>query len=233
MKTAHWYFGSLLALSLVALAKPVVLAQNPTAPTVTAAPAAEPAKGENVIPREVLALFDDIDDIDKLRVIAPLNITPDQVDKIIALLDTTSRSQNVRLSALAVPPIKDLAAEIKAVRAKMLTGGAIPKDFDQKVVKLQAAFVKQKKAEEAKSLVTVTTGIFNLFTKTQISKAVQITRANTMLDGKPTMEGDDNAFFTYYVLNTFMSYPRMIPLLLDIKKAQQPDPVTPQPETGK
>src|SRR5438105_8233382 len=97
-----------------------------------------PLRAQNdSIPAEVSALFDDITDIDKLRVLNPLKLTPDQVDKIVAIIEKSQKDYNKALADAAVPPIKEIAKDIKDTRKKMVSGDPIPKDFDEKVKKLQ------------------------------------------------------------------------------------------------
>src|SRR5947209_3589866 len=97
------------------------------------------------VPKEVTALFDDIDDIDKLRVLNPLKLTPDQIDKIIALIQQQERDYNAKLTEAAVPPIREIAKDIKETRRKMLTGASLPADFEAKVKQIQADYDRRRK----------------------------------------------------------------------------------------
>src|SRR5947207_1203347 len=97
-----------------------------------------PLRAQNdSIPPEVTALFDDISDIDKLRILNPLKLTADQIDKLVDAIGKSQKEYNKALADAAVPPIKDIAKEIKETRQKMLGGDPIPKEFDDKVKKLQ------------------------------------------------------------------------------------------------
>src|SRR5438874_357341 len=66
----------------------------------------------DVFPKEIIALFDDINDIDKMRVLNPLKLTGDQLDKLIAAMKKAQDDYNKKLSDAAVPPIRALAADI-------------------------------------------------------------------------------------------------------------------------
>src|SRR5947208_2823337 len=84
----------------------------------------------DVMPPEVAALFDDIMDIDKLRVLNPLKLKPDQIDKLITTIKKSQADYDKALADAAVPPIRQISKDIKDTRRRMLEGGAIPKDFD-------------------------------------------------------------------------------------------------------
>src|SRR5947209_13834760 len=74
----------------------------------------------DVIPKEVIALFDDINDIDKLRVLNPLKLTSEQLDKLITSMKKATDDYNRKLADAVVPPLRALASDIKDARAKML-----------------------------------------------------------------------------------------------------------------
>jgi len=180
-----------------------------------------PAYGQGeIVPREVTALFDDISDIDKLRVLNPLKLTPDQLDRLITAIRKAQDSYNKKLSDAAVPPIKQIAADIKETRRKMLTsGGTVPTDFDTKVKKIQDDFMQRRDEQDVATLKSLSDAIRAILTPEQVDTAASLARKLTAKDGKATLKGEDAKFFNYYVLGTFIVYPRIIPLLEDMKKA--------------
>jgi hypothetical protein len=173
----------------------------------------------DALPEEVMALFNDITDIDKMRVLNPLKLRVDQLDKLISTIRASQESFNRRLDAAAVPPIRAIAKEIRETRQKLLKGGEIPKDFDEKVRKLHADFLKKRKAEEENTLKSLAAAIRSILTEQQVQQAVSIARKWTEEDGQPTKRGTNEQFFNLYVLGTFITYPRIVPLLEDIRKA--------------
>jgi len=180
------------------------------------------AQGE-VVPKEMTALFDDIADIDKLRMLNPLKLTAEQIDKMIVLIKKTQTEYNKKLSDAAVPPIRDLAKDIKDTRRRMLTArSGVPKDFDDKVKKAQADYVKRRDAEDAATLKYLSDKLKEMFTKEQQTTAIQAAKKYTEEDGKPTKKGTDDQFFNLYVLGTIVVYQRIVPLLEDMKKALTP-----------
>ncbi len=201
MKGSRWIFGALLAGSLAAALWTPLKAQD------------------SPIPAEVAALFDDIADIDKLRVLGPLKLTPDQIDRIVAVLEKSQREYNRALADAAVPPIRSIAKDIRETRGKMLTGSPIPKDFDEKVKKLQDEFVSRRNKTDVDTLKNLAQAVKSVLTPEQVGTAASLSRKALSEDGKPTAKGTDDQFFNFYVLNVLIKYPRAIPLLQDMKKA--------------
>src|SRR2546425_3157940 len=87
----------------------------------------------NVVPPEFSALLNDVNDIDKLRVINPLKLKGDQLDLLLSTLKAYQIEYNKALADAIVPPLKELAKDIKETRVKMLKGDPIPSDLDEKV----------------------------------------------------------------------------------------------------
>lgn len=202
MKTSRWIAWGLAAMLCVGAARLPLTAQN------------------ELVPAEVSALFDDISDIDKMRVLNPLELTPEQLDRLIKIIRKSQNDFNRKLAEVAVPPIRRLAREIKETRRRLLPGGEVPKDLDEKVKKIQADFSARRAEEEYNTLKSVSDAVREVLTKEQVKTAVMLARTLTMKDGKPTLRGEDDKFFNGYVLGTFILYPRIIPLLEDMKQAR-------------
>lgn len=171
------------------------------------------------IPAEVIALFRDIDDVDKLRVLNPLKLSAQQLEKIIAEVKQHQETYNRRLADSVVPPIRSIARDIKETRRKLLAGGEVPKDFDEKVKKLQADYIKRRDQEDRDTLKSLSDKIRAILSEEQVKKAVELAKTLTQKDGKPTLRGSDAEFFNYYVMMTFVVYPRIVPLMEDMKRA--------------
>jgi hypothetical protein len=173
----------------------------------------------DTVPKEVSALFTDLDDIDKMRVLGPLKLKADQLDKIIEAITAAQDVYVKKVTDAAVPPIKQIAAEIKETRKKVIAGSPIPEDFDAKVKKLQADFVKRRAALNEVALKSLSDSIRDVLTKSQIDKAISLAKSLTLKDGEPTFKGSDNQFFNLFVKGTFMDYGGIVPLLKDIRTA--------------
>lgn len=177
-------------------------------------------RGSEVIPKEVKDLLFDLSDIDKLRVLNPLNLSEAQLEKIIDVLTKAREVYLKKVTDVAVPPIKDMAAEIKTLRKKLLTGGDIPSDFDKRVKKIQDDFVERRDTEDQRTLKSLSESIKPIFTSSQYDKAINTAKSATKKDGKPTLKGTDEQFFNFYVKGVFMDYDSILVLLEDMKKAR-------------
>jgi predicted HicB family RNase H-like nuclease len=180
-----------------------------------------PLRAQNdPIPPEVNALFDDIIDIDKLRVLNPLKLTADQLEKISAAVKSSQKDYDKALADAAVPPIKEISKEIKDVRKSMISGSSIPKDFDDKVKAIQEAFVKKRDTADFNSLKGLSEAIKKILTDEQFAKAADLARKFVEKDSKPNAKNTDDKFFNFYVMQLFMRYPRILPLMEEMKKAK-------------
>ncbi|MGC8669064.1 MAG: hypothetical protein ACP5VE_13195 [Chthonomonadales bacterium] len=186
-----------------------------------AAGAPRSAKAQSqFVPPEVVALFNDIDDIDKLRVLNPLNLTPEQIDKLIPTIQQAQQDYNKKLADAAVPPIKEIAAQIKATRRRLLSGGEVPKDFDERVKKIQAEFIARRDKEDAATLKSLVEAIRGILTPQQVGAAVTEARKALGEQNKSGPKADEDRLFSYYVLQVFITYPRILPLLQDMRDAR-------------
>ena len=185
------------------------------------AAAPSPARAQdNLVPPEVVSLWDDINDIDKLRVINALKLSKEQLDLIVAGMKAYQVAYNKALVETVMPPLKEIAKDIKETRAKMLKGSGVPTDLDDKVKKIQDAFVKKRDSVEFNTLKGLSDGLKKILSSTQVSMAASLAKKATEIDGKPTAKGEDDKFFNLYVLNVFIRYPRIVSLLEDVRKAQ-------------
>lgn len=163
--------------------------------------------------------YAEMDDIEKLRLLNPLKLTPAQLNTTLTSLKKREADYNSRLQAAIVPSIRDMAKEIKETRRKMLDGAAIPTDFDAKVKKIQSNFDEKQKQIDFDTLKGLSDEIRAALTPTQIDAAVTITRKIFKREDKAKDKNEDEKYFNLYVLGTFIAYPRMSTLLQDMRKA--------------
>jgi len=202
MKTLRWIVWGLLGVLCVGVMRLPLTAQN------------------DVIPAEVHSLFNDISDIDKLRILNPLELTPEQIDRLIVVIKRAQDDYNRKLADAAVPPIRKIAGEIKETRRKLLTGGSVPKDLDDKVKKIQADFMEKHRQQRNVTLKGLSDAVREVLTKKQVATATSLARNFLDEEGRTSSKTTDAQYFNYYVLQTFILYPRILPLLEDMKKAR-------------
>jgi hypothetical protein len=174
-------------------------------------------KGGQTIPSEVNALFEDIIDIDKLRVLNPLKLTPEQITQLIATVKEWQGKYNKQLADAAVPPIKSIAAEIKETRKKMVAGALIPKDFDDKVKGIQSKFTERRSQAEFDTVKGLAESVKKILTSEQAASAEKMAKEAVADKGKDPPKLN---YFNVYVLSIFIQYSRIIPLLEQMKTAQ-------------
>lgn len=175
-----------------------------------------------VLPKEVAALYDDVSDIDKLRILNPLKLTADQLDSIIAAVKQSQDAYNKKLADAAVPPIRDMAAQVKETRRQLITsGGDVPKDFDAKVKAIQDRFLKERNQADYDALKGLSDKIRGILTPDQIATAVSLARDYEKKQGQTVSKGQDDKYFNFYVLGTFILYPRIVPLLEEMRDAKR------------
>jgi hypothetical protein len=172
-----------------------------------------------------LQLFDDLDDIDRLRSLNPLKLTAAQLDKMIAAITAAKEAYDKQIADLAAEQVKAMADEIHDVKRKMLTGGKIPKDFDDKVKKASLGFIAARDKLDADNLVKLADVMHEIFTPEQIVMAIKLSKAAATATNKST-EGADNLWLNYYVKEIIIGYPRMLPLLKEMRDAVSGDAKT-------
>lgn len=193
-------------------------------------PASQPASGAP--PRDVARLFDDLDDIDRLRALNPLKLTADQEDRLITAIKAAQAEYTRKVNALGSTLVLAMAADIKATKKQTLGGAPIPKDFDDRVKKAESQFLSGRSMlnmENWKSLIATAKSIL---TDTQVAQAVKFSKAASAAANKPA-EGSDDQWLNFFVLHEFIDYPRIVPLLTEMRAAAtagaQPAVQTPAP----
>jgi hypothetical protein len=168
---------------------------------------------------DVMQLINDLDDIDAMRPVVPLKITPEQLDKIIATLTTAQASYDRKLKAIAGPALAKLADQIRDVKQKTLKGEPIPKDFDLVAKQAEIEIVGKRKALDLDTLGSVATSLESILTPDQVKIAAKLDRDAQIKLGKATAntERTESQWFGSYVKDAIMTVPRIIPVLKQMR----------------
>jgi hypothetical protein len=170
--------------------------------------------------REAGAILDAVNDIDKLRVIMPLKLSGSQIDKIVDAIVKGRAAFNKEIEQGATQPPTKMADEIKRVKAAALTGAPIPKDFDERIKKMEDAFLEKRKAAENTALKALSDAVRAVLTPAQIKSASDSAKAAAEeLAGGSPLKGTEAQWFNYYVLNVLIRYDRIDLLLGEVKSA--------------
>ncbi|MCX6361326.1 MAG: hypothetical protein NT029_16095 [Armatimonadetes bacterium] len=170
--------------------------------------------------RENGAILDTVNDIDKLRVIMPLKLGASQIDKIVEAVAKGRVAYNKEVEQAATQPLAKVADEIKRVKAAALTGAPIPKEFDDRIKKVQDTFLEKRKTAENTALKSLSDAVRAVLTPAQIKTAADSAKvaAEELAGGSP-LKGTEAQWFNAYVLNVLIRYDRIDVLLGEVKSA--------------
>ena len=165
------------------------------------------------------AIVNDLDDIDRLRVLNPLKLTSDQMDKLIAALTAAQADYDKKVNALGATLLAPNAEEVRTTKRQVLGGAPVPKEFDDKIKKLQSDFLKQRDGLNAENIQRVSGVCKVILTEKQTAEATKQERDVWEAAHPNTKKSSDAQLFNLFVVDTFISYPRIVPLLKEMKAA--------------
>jgi hypothetical protein len=174
----------------------------------------------DTLPAEVSALFDDIADIRTLDVLRPLSLTKDQAERLADAIVAAQKDYNSKLVAAAVPPIRDIAKEIKETRAKVLSGSAVPSDFRDKVKDIEDAYLQKRSKQDNDTLSKLAGSTKAILNSSQAKAAGAQAKKDLESNKRDVSKWSEDQLYNYYVLRIFIQYPRIVPLLRDVAKAK-------------
>lgn len=164
-------------------------------------------------------LFTALDDIEGLRALYPLKLTPEQLDRVIQIV-TDAQEETRKRQEAANQLVREMAAEIQTVRRDALRGDPIPKEFDIKVKKAETEFLKKREGIRQQAIIALSTGLQKVLTAEQIANASRQDKEARIKLGKSTGEGTDAQWFNSYVVDAFIDVPRVLPLLKEMRAAR-------------
>jgi hypothetical protein len=123
--------------ALACFATLAILAVRPAAASDPPAPAVDPS-GAPAIPADVQKVLTQIGDLNLLKIIAPLQLTPDQIDKLLVPMHAIAAEGEAKRK-MDYEALRALADDVAKARTEALTGAAVPDEVDRKVVKASGA----------------------------------------------------------------------------------------------
>ncbi len=177
--------------------------------------------------KENAELIETWSDLGTLRVLTPLKLTNEQIDKLIVLITTAEAAHNQKLVAMSNVSLKKLAADIRAAKKKALKGEDVSAEMSERLTKGMEEHlgnVGQKKQEAAimSTLAAFAPKIRALLTTQQIAAAAKIAQEEQEKIAKGN-KGTTSQWFNYYVQKVIMPYPRIVPLLKELKTGDATD----------
>ena len=208
-----------LALCACALTSPVLAQMPPAAPDKAAKEAAD--------------LSDQLDDLNQFSVITPLKLTPDQLDKIIVIVEREQTALDKKLAASSSPLILKMGDEIRAMRKLAVEGKPTPQSFFDKAKIMVAEYGTLRKNTSLEMLAVVSKQLQAVLTKEQVSVAAKLSK-DAAAAQKVAIKGSDEQWFNAFLINAVVNNNRFVPLLKEMRASAKSASVTsPGPIAGK
>ncbi len=182
------------------------------------------AKQQNVgptpLPSDVQELMSTVDDIGELRTITPLKLTPDQIDKIVAYVNTGQAEYSTKNNDLVSKTIRGLADTIKKAKKEALQGK--PAQGEEQVLKAMNSIQPKRSQFEVDAMNVMCDKILAILTPKQ-----QETMAKVAKDALPNTP-DKKSITTsnlckLYIYRVFVGYSRAPKVLMELKAEIEPN----------
>lgn len=176
------------------------------------------ARAQDTKPKvDATAIVLDLEDIDRLRSMAPLKITAEQAGKLAQALDSARTEYDKKVTELGTRVFGPLMQEARDIRKQMLAGGELPREFDDKVAAAQADFLKQRNTINTENIQKVATAVKGILTESQAALATKMERREWEKEHPDAKNATDGQLFNLYCVDVFISNPRAGALLKEIK----------------
>ena len=167
---------------------------------------------------DVAPLFIALDDIGELRALNPLKLTPDELDKISAIITDAQTDYNKKLAANSAPILRKASDAILSAKKKALAGTAL--GYDDALTKVLTDLEARRKETENATLKALSDKLQTVLTDAQVQAAAKTTKDEMIKLNGAAGKGTDAQFFNLYVLRVIMGYPRIVPLLKEMRTAK-------------
>ena len=170
----------------------------------------------------VQQLLDELDDIDLMRSLTPLKLTGEQIDKLVSTISDAQTAYDKKIAELNSSTIGKMADEIHKRHKDAVSGAAASKAFDDKVKALIADSGAKREKVNTDNLVQMTGACGKIVTADQKKIAAQLEKDTFAKLGRPmSKDNKDDQYFNQYVVDIFINYRRIVPLLKAMKSAAQ------------
>ncbi|MDW8206865.1 MAG: hypothetical protein RMJ43_03440 [Chloroherpetonaceae bacterium] len=182
----------------------------------------QPAAELSRIQKEVQELTESVADIGQLKFLNALALTDAQLEKILAVVTSLQEEHNLRLAQFDQTALKKIAADIRTARRIALSGKPVPEELNDRINKAIDAHLKntQKRQELFnRTLADLSQKLREILTPEQIATAARIAREETE-KLKQGVKGNEAQWFNAYVQSVILGYPRIVPLLQEMRAAR-------------
>jgi len=170
--------------------------------------------------KDVQELQTALDDLDALHVLLPLKLTGEQMDKIAAAITSAKTEYDKQFAALNNGSLLKMADEIRETRKKAIAGTPVPAAFDARIQGLQSEFNTKRVDLDTKNLVALSAVIKPILTADQIALCTKMETDAYKRNKRYNEKTTEAQFFNAYVLDVFISNPRAVPLLKEMRAAK-------------
>lgn len=176
----------------------------------------DPAQGM----KEIQELLDSVEDIGEMKFLNPLRLTTAQIDKLVPLITAAQTEYNSQLAAANQESLKKIANDIRAARRQAVTGKSVSTEANDRINKAIDAHLKSIKARQDDALKNLSQKIRNILLSEQYATAAKLAKEETEKINQ-NAKGTEDQWFNLYVKSVVMGYPRIVPLLKDIRAARE------------
>jgi hypothetical protein len=190
------------------------------------AAAQPPATEGSAEQRELQEMEQSIVDIDELKLLNTLKLTTEQIDKLVPIITTAQNEYNTQMAALDHSTLKKHIEDIRTVRKTAIAGGAVSTEQFERIRKAVDAHLKSEKREDKRreihdrTLSSLSQKMRGVLTLEQVDLATKTAKEETEKTNKGA-KGTDAQWFNAYVKGAIMSYPRIVPLLKEMRAARE------------
>ena len=183
---------------------------------------------------DVAQLLSDVNDIDFLRPLIPLKLTPEQMDKMAAAIAASQAAYDKKLKAIAGPTLAKLADRIHDVKQKALQGEPIPQEFDTYAQAAEKQLIASRVKLDQDTIVLLSGALEDILTAEQVKIAAKLDKDAQIKLKKvaATAQKTDAQWFASYVTDAIFTSPRIVPLLKEMRAVAAPKTASAGGNTG-
>lgn len=173
--------------------------------------------------KEVEELLASVEDIGELKFLNLLQLTAEQLDKLISAVNGAQAEYNAQLALFNQTALKKISSDILSARKLALSGKPVPTALNDRINKAIDAHLKntQKRKEiHDKTLSSLGEKFRGILTAEQIATAAKTAKEETEKT-KQGVKGTEAQWFNAYVSSVVMGYPRILPLLKEMRTAKE------------
>ncbi|HLV78814.1 MAG TPA: hypothetical protein VKT32_00995 [Chthonomonadaceae bacterium] len=192
-------------------------AQTPPSGSQPGTSPASPAtpQAPEVSPKQAQEIKDALDDIAALRYLNALKLTPIQMDQLINAVTYETSVYQSKVNTMGATPLLKMLDEIRSVRQQALKGGDVPKDFLDRVKKVEEDFITRRAQLNDQYVRNITAALHRILKPEQITGVVALLRENY----GTALKGNDDQFLNAFSLDVLIGNARALPVLKELRAA--------------